>query len=557
MSGSRAILLRLSVQDADVVRTQLTQMGEAGERALQRLDAAARAVAGSGVSGPITRGGAGGSGGFGGLRNAVGQAGFQIQDFAVQVQGGTSALTALSQQGSQFLGIFGPGGAVAGALLTVGLLVTRFIDLGTQSERTRQAIDRAKEAITLYGEATSRASDIMLTAEQRSAAQEQAKRAEARATLDLAIVIEREAIARANAAAARLQADEAAIGAARRDGQGVPDMFNRAGQRGNAAAQIAQQAEQAGQRLLDLERRRRDLDNQGVNRGQGQYGPDAPPRVAGGGGGAQLFDVRGAVERMQNDMLREREALIRQTETAYERYQRRLEEIGMVAQRAEQWGNPIPAETIGRAADQALADLRRVENGADRLGQAGTQIGILFASSFEEALFSGKKLGDVMESLASDAAKLIFRLTVVEPAVNALRGALSGGGAKDGGGGFGGLLGGIASLIPGGGIISGIASLFRAEGGPVTAGMPYIVGERRPELFVPREDGFILPRVPDRFGGVNITHNFSPVIDARGATPDTLNALEARMWSIAQRANADLVDKIQRGGSLAKRVRGR
>ena len=33
----------------------------------------------------------------------------------------------------------------------------------------------------------------------------------------------------------------------------------------------------------------------------------------------------------------------------------------------------------------------------------------------------------------------------------------------------------------------------RAEGGPVSAGQPYIVGEKRPELFVPRQDGNIIP----------------------------------------------------------------
>lgn len=37
---------------------------------------------------------------------------------------------------------------------------------------------------------------------------------------------------------------------------------------------------------------------------------------------------------------------------------------------------------------------------------------------------------------------------------------------------------------------------FRATGGPVTKGRPYIVGERRAELFVPSENGRILPRVP-------------------------------------------------------------
>lgn len=58
-----------------------------------------------------------------GLNNAMRQGGYQIQDFVVQVQGGQSALVALSQQGSQLLGVFGVGGAVAGALLTIGTVI--------------------------------------------------------------------------------------------------------------------------------------------------------------------------------------------------------------------------------------------------------------------------------------------------------------------------------------------------------------------------------------------------------------------------------------------------
>ncbi len=42
----------------------------------------------------------------------------------------------------------------------------------------------------------------------------------------------------------------------------------------------------------------------------------------------------------------------------------------------------------------------------------------------------------------------------------------------------------------------------RAMGGPVKANMPYIVGERRPELFIPSTDGTILPRVPSSTGAI-------------------------------------------------------
>ncbi len=48
----------------------------------------------------------------------------------------------------------------------------------------------------------------------------------------------------------------------------------------------------------------------------------------------------------------------------------------------------------------------------------------------------------------------------------------------------------------GGGLLTSLAGAmfgFRENGGPVSAGQPYIVGEKRPELFVPRTSGTILP----------------------------------------------------------------
>ncbi|MDX1755889.1 MAG: hypothetical protein R3175_07520 [Marinobacter sp.] len=52
-------------------------------------------------------------------KGALQQAGYQFQDFFVQVGSGTSAFTALGQQGSQLLGILGPGGALLGAGLAI------------------------------------------------------------------------------------------------------------------------------------------------------------------------------------------------------------------------------------------------------------------------------------------------------------------------------------------------------------------------------------------------------------------------------------------------------
>jgi hypothetical protein len=53
----------------------------------------------------------------------AGQVGFQVQDFAVQVANGTSAITAFGQQAPQALGMFGPKGALLGAIVAVGAAI--------------------------------------------------------------------------------------------------------------------------------------------------------------------------------------------------------------------------------------------------------------------------------------------------------------------------------------------------------------------------------------------------------------------------------------------------
>ena len=56
----------------------------------------------------------------------------------------------------------------------------------------------------------------------------------------------------------------------------------------------------------------------------------------------------------------------------------------------------------------------------------------------------------------------------------------------------------------------GITNLgTRASGGPVTAGTPYIVGEKRPELFVPNVSGSIIPDLSMIRPNVNSNNNSS------------------------------------------------
>lgn len=57
------------------------------------------------------------------LRGAIGGLGYQVQDIAVQLQGGQNALLVFGQQGSQIASLFGPTGAIVGGIIAVGAAI--------------------------------------------------------------------------------------------------------------------------------------------------------------------------------------------------------------------------------------------------------------------------------------------------------------------------------------------------------------------------------------------------------------------------------------------------
>ena len=89
----------------------LTLKGNKAEKAVKRVGKSAGAIGGP----------------FRAMRGSVQQASFQLQDIAVQAQMGTSAFTILGQQGPQLASVFGPGGAVFGALIAFGAIAGQFL----------------------------------------------------------------------------------------------------------------------------------------------------------------------------------------------------------------------------------------------------------------------------------------------------------------------------------------------------------------------------------------------------------------------------------------------
>ncbi|EAA4080441.1 tail protein (tape measure) [Salmonella enterica subsp. salamae] len=87
-------------------------------------------------------------------KSTMQQAGYQVQDFIVQVQGGQSALLAFSQQGSQLAGAFGPGGAVLGAVIALssvigGVLISSLKDGKNATDALSEAVATMDKVITI------------------------------------------------------------------------------------------------------------------------------------------------------------------------------------------------------------------------------------------------------------------------------------------------------------------------------------------------------------------------------------------------------------------------
>ncbi len=79
------------------------------------------------------------------------QAGYQVNDFIVQVASGQNALVAFGQQGSQLAGIFGTGGAVVGAVIAAAAAIGNLIyQTHTATNDTRdfgEVVDDLKDSI--------------------------------------------------------------------------------------------------------------------------------------------------------------------------------------------------------------------------------------------------------------------------------------------------------------------------------------------------------------------------------------------------------------------------
>lgn len=147
----------------------------------------------------------------------------------------------------------------------------------------------------------------------------------------------------------------------------------------------------------------------------------------------------------------------------------------------------ISEEDWQAAIDRVNGITRAAKDDTTKLSDAARDLGLTFQSAFEDAIVGGEKFSKVLQSLGQDILRLLVRKTITEPIIGGLLGD----------GKTGGLLTPLLETI-------GIGK--RAAGGPVAGGMPYLVGERGPELIVPRSAGTVIPNNALR-GSPTVVHN--------------------------------------------------
>jgi hypothetical protein len=222
------------------------------------------------------------------------------------------------------------------------------------------------------------------------------------------------------------------------------------------------------------------------------------------------------------------------------------------ANRLQQQINHLPTEKASDADRVRRGTMGPLEAMADSVPKTAKEINEAFQSIEAQGLdglsqaiagvITGtENLKDAFGNLAKSIIADIIQMTVKMLIFRAISGLFGGGSS------FGSaslintaspLSGALSSAVP---IAAGAG--FRAAGGPVTAGQAYIVGERRPELFVPSTNGVIVPNVPrisipsaanDRAPTTIVHQTFAPNFAGNSATREEVQqmGLMAKMGAI-------------------------
>jgi len=263
-----------------------------------------------------------------------------------------------------------------------------------------------------------------------------------------------------------------------------------------------------------------------------------PPKSSGGGSGESEEDkrydqVQRYIEQLEKtSRVLEAEKATLGLSNAERAKAIELARIGTVTDE----GQKAKIEEIVGKNEELRASIARVKQSQDGLRDAQKFFGDAAVDALEDLIVNGAKAEDVVKRLAASLVKA------------ALQAALLGQGT------LGGLFGTAGTNGNLGGLIGGLFGGFRAGGGSVSAGKAYVVGEKRPELFVPSTSGRIVPNVPTvspvAAGGGNL------IVNVQNNTPaqvETKPRSDGGVDMVINQVEGALAQRLLRGqGSLSQ-----
>jgi lambda family phage tail tape measure protein len=247
------------------------------------------------------------------------------------------------------------------------------------------------------------------------------------------------------------------------------------------------------------------------------------------------------------------------TEDARAQYDKRLSIIDEFQKKSIASYADYYSELMKKQGDWALGASEGLNNYLDDARNVFKQTENLVGDAFggmEDALVNfvqtGKlSFGDLTKTIIADLARM---------EIKALASKIFGGGGSSGGSGsylssIGGALfsgysagsGGGVGLTTGGMSLAdyGLAGGY-ADGGDPPVGKVSLVGERGPELFIPKTAGTIIPN--DKLGGKATTITYAPVINIDSRTDRA--QIQQDVQRQIQAGHAQLVDQLQRARVL-------
>lgn len=488
-------------------------------------------------------------------KGALQQAGYQVGDFFVQVGAGTNALQAFGQQGSQLLGIFGPIGAILGAGVAIfaalGTAVMKSSgnvkELKDELDEASSAMDKLRGSVEMGFSPLSQIDDkfgsfagkVKLLSE----AQQQLNFARtASELLDVVDALQQFVDPGFWESLRRWELGTQDLGVAMRKLQRDLDITYQESMllaKGFSAIARAEGVEGQANAILDLQRKltqvvpsthegEKAIAELGERLSEGaliayEYLAALEAVTTG------LDDTASASEKLGKTTLSivEAQYMLKKgilppgAADDFKVVNKEIEKVYENLRRAAR----APEKPIKKAKEEII----KLTPEMKQLMKLSEDIGSKFETAFMDVVRGTSSVKDAFRSMAADIIAELYRVFVVKKITGFITDAV-------------GLFMGAA---PG----SSGSLTTRAVGGPVSAGQPYLVGERGPELMIPSSNGKIIPN--NKLGGGGVVVN-QTINVSTGVQQTVRTEIKSLMPQIAESAKSAVMDAKRRGGSYGR-----